>query len=380
MIESDSRKIITLSNLTLLIAFVLFLSCVFVTLYITKAFGPFTALTTLTLSTILQEAFALILPVILFVKKQHFEFAGFLRLKPAKLGITVRILFLAASGYLFITCFIVLWNLAFGTHFLFTKTIQDYIPNDFFGVMGIILNVAFISAIAEEFLFRGVLLRGLEPLGKFWAIVLSAFAFAVFHISFYKLGYAFVLGIFIGYLAAITDNILYAIIYHCLHNIFSSFIDISYLISNAVSSLDKSTILFVYLIGLIIASLFMVTIFISIKEAIKKQRENEYIRKEELEEKLKSINELKNTSNDLIDEERKEQQTEKSQEIEEPLETQTQSEMKSYELTELLYLRDIFDNKEYLRLPKVKFYLKDMFFYIAYSVLATCIIIFGIMP
>lgn len=379
MDESDSRKIITLSNLTLLIAFVLFLSCVFATLYITKTLGPFTALTTLTISTILQEAIALFLPVIFFIKKLHFEFTGYLRLKSVKFAITIRIFFLAASGYLFITCFIVLWNLVFGTHFIFTKTIEDYIPNDFFGVMGIILNIAFISAIAEELLFRGVLLRGLEPLGKFWAIVLSAFAFAVFHISFYKLGYAFVLGIFLGYLAVITDNILYAIIYHCLHNIFSSFIDISYLIENAVSSSDKSKILFVYIIGLIIASLFMVTIFISIKEAIKKQRENEYIRKEELEAKLKNLNELKTASEAYDNEARTEQQAEILQEIEEPIETETQNEMKSYELTELLYLRDIFDNKEYLRLPKVKFYLRDMFFYIAYSVLATCIIIFNTM-
>jgi len=329
-------------------------------------FGPFSALTTLTISTILQELIALLMPVIIFIKLKHFECSKYIKLRPIKMGMSIRIFFLAVCGYIFITCFIVMWNIVFNMQLSYRPGFEDYIPNDFIGTFGMILNISVFAALAEEFVFRGMLLRGLEPLGKFLAVVLSAFAFAVFHLSFSRLGYTFMLGIIIGAIAIITDNITYAFLYHFLHNTLSIFIDITYLVKIALLSNDRASYIFVYIVIMLISAFVIFTIFVSIKEKAENQKEIEKKRKEELEYMLDMQQAMfeRIGNNDFSEEQEKEEQK--------------VPEVKNHELTELLYLRDIFDEKEYLNVPRVKFYIRDMFGYIIYIMIATYIIMTGI--
>ena len=74
------------------------------------------------------------------------------------------------------------------------------------------------APIAEELLFRGLVLRKLEPYGKRFAIVLSAFAFAVFHGNLVQIPYAFMVGLVLGYVA-LEYNILWAMVLHMINNL-----------------------------------------------------------------------------------------------------------------------------------------------------------------
>lgn len=368
MNEKDSRKIVSSSNWTLLITFSFFLCFIFLSYNIIKAFGPFSALTSLTITTVLQELVALMLPVLLFFKLKHFKFSEYVRLRPIKAGMSIRILFLAVCGYLFITCFMILWNMIFDMQLSYKPGIEDYISNDFIGMFGMILNISVFSAVAEEILFRGMLLRGLAPLGKILAVALSAFAFSVFHLSFSRLGYTFMLGIIIGAIAIITDNLMYAILYHFLHNTFSIFIDITYLVQTALLSSDRTSYIITYSIIMVVSAFIIFTIFVSIKDRAAAQKQEDLKRKEELEERIA----LQNAQYELT-----------SRGEESNIETQSESEelfeIKNHELTELLYLKDIFEEKEYLNMPRVKASIKDMLGYIIYIVIATYIITTGIL-
>lgn len=74
------------------------------------------------------------------------------------------------------------------------------------------------APIAEELLFRGVVLRKLQPYGKRFAIIMSAFVFGVFHGNLVQIPYAFLVGLIFGYVA-LEHNILWAMVLHMINNL-----------------------------------------------------------------------------------------------------------------------------------------------------------------
>lgn len=74
------------------------------------------------------------------------------------------------------------------------------------------------APIAEELLFRGLVLRKLEPYGKRFAIVMSALVFGVFHGNLVQIPYAFLVGLVLGY-TALEYNILWAMVLHMINNL-----------------------------------------------------------------------------------------------------------------------------------------------------------------
>ena len=74
------------------------------------------------------------------------------------------------------------------------------------------------APIMEEIIFRGLVLRHLQPYGKGFAIVMSAFAFGIFHGNIVQIPYAFLVGLVMGYVA-IEYNILWAMVLHMINNL-----------------------------------------------------------------------------------------------------------------------------------------------------------------
>jgi len=80
--------------------------------------------------------------------------------------------------------------------------------------------VAFLPAVIEELLFRGVLqniFKGITG-NIIRAIVLQAFVFATLHFSFYELPGIFLLGLAFGYLRSASGSTLYGMVAHFLFN------------------------------------------------------------------------------------------------------------------------------------------------------------------
>lgn len=85
----------------------------------------------------------------------------------------------------------------------------------------VILIVAVIPGIAEEFLFRGVVQLRLQTILKnhHYAILLSAALFAFFHFQFYGFMPRIALGMLFGYVFYWSGNIRYPVIMHITNNL-----------------------------------------------------------------------------------------------------------------------------------------------------------------
>lgn len=84
--------------------------------------------------------------------------------------------------------------------------------------LSMFLYAALLAPISEEILFRGLILRSLEPHGKRFAILFSAFLFGVFHGNLVQSPFAFFVGIVLGY-TALEYNILWAMLLHMINNL-----------------------------------------------------------------------------------------------------------------------------------------------------------------
>lgn len=93
----------------------------------------------------------------------------------------------------------------------------SYQSNLFYNVILIILTVI-VGPIAEEILFRGVILSSLRPYGKKFSIVVSALLFALVHGNLIQTIPTFAIGCVLGYIAYEQKSILPAILVHALQN------------------------------------------------------------------------------------------------------------------------------------------------------------------
>lgn len=84
--------------------------------------------------------------------------------------------------------------------------------------LSMFLYAGVFAPIAEEIIFRGLVLRVLQPCGKRYAILLSAFLFGIFHGNVVQSPFAFVVGIVLGY-TALEYNIGWAMLLHMINNL-----------------------------------------------------------------------------------------------------------------------------------------------------------------
>lgn len=100
-----------------------------------------------------------------------------------------------------------------------TFTMEEYsIPTTAFGMSLFFLRSAIIPALVEEFAIRGVAMQALRKYGDKFAIVASAFIFAIMHGNMIQIPFAFVAGIAIGYAVMVTGSIWVGVIIHFINN------------------------------------------------------------------------------------------------------------------------------------------------------------------
>ena len=80
------------------------------------------------------------------------------------------------------------------------------------------LYVGLAAPLFEELVFRGLLMRSIEPYGQRLAIVLSALLFGLYHGNPVQTPYAFLVGLVLGYVA-MEYNILWAMVLHMFNNL-----------------------------------------------------------------------------------------------------------------------------------------------------------------
>lgn len=115
-----------------------------------------------------------------------------------------------------------------------TIPMQDKMSNSFgFFMLGVLIY-AVLPAIAEELIYRGIILKSLSSrYNGFVAITLSSIMFVLSHGSLQQTLYQLVLGIMLGYLAYVGGSLVYSCILHGLNNalvlVFSCFDIVGYI-------------------------------------------------------------------------------------------------------------------------------------------------------
>lgn len=141
----------------------------------------------------------------------------------------------------------------------------DYIPSDtgsFSSIIYIILALAVLPAVTEEFIFRGIVFQEYRASGcsKITSVILSALLFAMLHFNIGQLPVYFFGGIVFAAVMIVTESISAAILVHFLNNAFSLFFETSLL--RMISQADSAIfILFIF------AVMFILFLILALHEA-----------------------------------------------------------------------------------------------------------------
>ncbi len=128
---------------------------------------------------------------------------------------------------------------------------------DSFSAKAIILTILYlvvIAPIAEEIVFRGLILKTLSPFGRKYAIMLSALLFALMHKNIPQAVGAFAIGIVFAIVDTKANSIVPSIIMHSLNNVLPCLMNINASInSSAVTLIYNLLVDAVVLAGIAIA-------------------------------------------------------------------------------------------------------------------------------
>lgn len=94
---------------------------------------------------------------------------------------------------------------------------QAVLPAGSAGGLGAAVRVCVLAPLAEEFVFRGVLLALLRPCGR-WAVPVQAALFAALHASPAAAGYAFAMGLVLGWAAEQSGSLWPGVVLHTMNN------------------------------------------------------------------------------------------------------------------------------------------------------------------
>ncbi len=134
-------------------------------------------------------------------------------------------------------------------------------PTDPFGIALAVLATAVTPAIVEEFALRGIVLHALKRFGDGFAVLISAIVFGLLHGNFEQIPFAFLVGLYLGFLTIKTKSIVPAVILHFYNN-FSSVV-----LSLVADKVSQNVMQFAYLFYLLIMiCLGVVGLFVLKKE------------------------------------------------------------------------------------------------------------------
>lgn len=157
--------------------------------------------------------------------KQVFKFYGFRKINWRAIIIAVVIGIVVYFLNIFISTFFNAFISLFGYKFSNGGTGSSEYPIWLLFVN--ILMTAILPAICEETSHRGMLLKGLSPMGQKWAIIISSLLFGLLHLNIEQVFYATLIGFLVGYISSICENIYPAIIIHFMNNFLSVFMGYS---------------------------------------------------------------------------------------------------------------------------------------------------------
>lgn len=159
--------------------------------------------------------------VLLLWKKPQFCFDTiWTRGNPMKLGSFLGIFVIFVSAQLGAQLLYILLESLFNLFGLSVAQSMESAGGQMDG-LSMFLYIGLGAPISEEILFRGLVLRSMEPYGKKFAIFASALMFGLYHGNIIQIPFAFVVGLVLGYVT-VEHNIGWAILLHLFNNLILS--------------------------------------------------------------------------------------------------------------------------------------------------------------
>lgn len=152
----------------------------------------------------------------LFFKKDMLVKRIFVTAKPMSLSAFVQILFVFLGVQLILNLFITGAE-ALSNFFGFTTVADIESATGDANTVSMFLYASFIGPVIEELVFRGFLMRKLEPHGKTLAIVVSSILFGFMHMNLYQNIFGILIGLVLAY-TAFEYGIKWSILLHIINN------------------------------------------------------------------------------------------------------------------------------------------------------------------
>jgi membrane protease YdiL (CAAX protease family) len=132
-----------------------------------------------------------------------------------------------------------------------------------------LIVIAVMPAICEEFIFRGIICGLIKEYNKTAAIILSALAFSLVHATVQQIPFAFIMGLFLGYIYVKYDTLLIGIVLHFINNFISCIFTVLY---GRIPEGTYETLYTVYDIATVVIGIVTLTVFII--RRIRERKEN----------------------------------------------------------------------------------------------------------
>lgn len=140
---------------------------------------------------------------------------------------------------------------SFGIESTSTDFQSDILKGWYFPVISI-LGGAILPALIEEFALRGVVLGSLRRFGDTFAIIVSAAIFGIMHGNLEQIPFAFVIGLYLGFITVKTGSVWAAVLLHLINNGFAFAFSIFASILGGAQLLINATYFFaMILLGLV---------------------------------------------------------------------------------------------------------------------------------
>jgi len=156
--------------------------------------------------------------IVLLWKKPYFwKNVVFMKEKPMTAGSFVQLLcvFVSAQAILQLFALALEWLLNLMGLSILASMEAASISSDSFSMF---LYITILAPVTEELLFRGLVLRTLQPYGKRFAIFASAVVFGLLHGNVIQIPFAFLVGLVLGYVT-IEHSVVWAIVLHIFNNL-----------------------------------------------------------------------------------------------------------------------------------------------------------------
>jgi len=252
--------------------------CIFIAVRILNSYqvlgDPSTDLNSYIFTLIVQIGIMLLLPLLFFKKlsnKSYSKLFNDFGFKKVSLKSIVYALLLGVLAYILVLFITTFWSGLMQLLGYPNVSSSGSYNTDGNAWLSCLLGIFFIGVLpgfCEEFAHRGMILSSLRSNGVWRAILFTALLFALMHLSFSKVGYAFVIGVLLGMVTVVSRSIFPAMIIHFTNNALSTYLGYSIangwwgsdFLNSIFNYLESSNIFTTFLISFLIIALVLILI------------------------------------------------------------------------------------------------------------------------